>query len=80
MSEPETIKTDEEIVELGNKLARKLYLRLGYMVSEDYKMCVATHPDEEMCWEMACIAFEMLDGTDLREAWAVVADGEMEDE
>ena len=40
MSEPETIKTDEEIVELGNKLARKLYLRLGYMVSEDYKMCV----------------------------------------
>lgn len=62
------MRTDAEIVEQTNRLARELYRLRGYVVAEGYRFDRATHPHMREAWEGACVAQEMLTETDPNEA------------
>jgi hypothetical protein len=59
-----TERTDEEVVEQTNELARAMYLILGYQAREGFRFDQATHPQEVDIWSMACQAQIMLTDTD----------------
>ncbi|NER33153.1 MAG: hypothetical protein F6J93_03620 [Oscillatoria sp. SIO1A7] len=50
------------ILDKVNAIARKIYLRLGYRVAEGYDFENATHPQEKLCWELACLVWEEITG------------------
>lgn len=54
-----------------NEIARLLYRRMGYLQKEGYNFEEATHPQEVMAWDMACIAWEEItgDSPDLGSDW-----------
>ena len=60
-------KTVEDVVAEGNELARQFYRSMGCVVPEGYKFYEATHPQELGCWNLAVIAYEHIEGTDLEE-------------
>lgn len=57
-------KTPTQIVEAANSLARLFYAQQGYMVPEGYRFDKARHPQESRMWEMACLAYEEIDGSE----------------
>jgi hypothetical protein len=59
------MKTEQEIVDGCNELARRFYMAMGYEVPAEYRMHDATHPQEVMCWEMAVTAYEFIEGTEV---------------
>ena len=61
-------RTDQQIVEQTNELARKLYLLRGYTVQEGFRFDRATHPHEVEAWQGACEAQLLLTDTDAEEA------------
>lgn len=61
-------RTDAEIVEQANDLAREFYARRGYAVPGGYRFHLATHPHEVEAWDMACLAIEILTETDAQAA------------
>lgn len=61
-------RTNEQIVNTANALARELYGMMGYNTPESYRFHRAQHPQEVLCWKMACKAFEMLEGTEVEQA------------
>lgn len=64
--------TDREIVECANALARRFYAEQGYEVAEGYAFHKAEHPQEQIMWEFACMAFECIAGTDVENALAEI--------
>lgn len=68
-------KTDDEVVEECNRLAKDLYAMMGYTVRAGYKMYEATHPQEVMSWNMAAHAYEVIAGTDVKNALAELGGG-----
>lgn len=64
------MKTNREIVDECNELARTLYATNGYEVPDDYKMYDATHPQEKGAWAMAVYAYDHIEGTDVENALA----------
>lgn len=56
---------DKEIIKQTNDLARAFYALMGYRVSVDFDFGSATHPQEVLVWNMACIAQERLKFTDV---------------
>ncbi len=69
MSEPFdwASKTDAEIVQAGEDLARLFYKMQGHVRHPRFKFREAKHPQERLVWLMACKAFEELTGTDLQD-------------
>lgn len=65
---PETSRTDQQIVDQTNELARQLYALRGYTVREGYRFDKATHPHEVEAWQGACAAQLLLTDTDPNEA------------
>lgn len=65
---PETSRTDQQIVDQTNELARQLYALRGYTVREGYRFDGATHPHEVEAWQGACAAQLLLTDTDPNEA------------
>lgn len=65
---PETSRTDQQIVDQTNELARQLYALRGYAVREGYRFDKATHPHEVEAWQGACAAQLLLTDTDPNEA------------
>ena len=67
-SKPRPERTDREIVAQTNALARAFYLTLGYKVADDHRFYdferTNYHPQERMCWDMACMAQIELTATD----------------
>jgi len=61
-------KTEEEVIEDCNKLAIKFYKKAGFVVEEDYKMYDATHPEEVFYWDLAVLAYDFIEGTDVLSA------------
>lgn len=61
-------RTDREIVEQTNTLAREFYSMLGYVVPATHRFYDAEridyHPQEALCWAMACHAQRELTSTD----------------
>lgn len=72
-SEPE-FRTEEEIVDRANELARKFYAGMGYAVPDNFKFYESSHPQEWLCWDMAVVAFAMIEGTDVKQALEHVED------
>lgn len=64
------MKTERQIVDDCNALARTFYLLQGCEVPEGYKFHEAHHPAELSCWEMAMAAYEYIEGTDVESALA----------
>lgn len=64
---PMNERTDLEIVEQTNDLAR-LFYRIhdrGGGVEKGYRFDLSEHPQEQQCWKMACVAQELLTETDV---------------
>jgi hypothetical protein len=60
-------RTTQDIVNDGLALARLFYGSMGYEVEKGFKFYESTHPAELHMWDLACIAFEEIDGTDLQD-------------
>ena len=58
------MRTDQEILDQTNELARTLYFIRGYVVKEGYRFDLAVHPHEREAWAGACAAQELLTNTD----------------
>lgn len=67
-------KTNREIVDGANALARRLYALRGYAVPEGYRFDRATHPHEVEAWQAAVLAYEFIDCTDVENALAECED------
>lgn len=65
--EPES-KTDQQIVDDCNRLARVFYKMNGYEVPEGYRFDQARHPQERGSWNLAAVAYLHIEGTDPDEA------------
>lgn len=63
-------RTDEQVVEQTNELARQLYALRGYEVRAGHRFDLATHPQELEAWAGACLAQLLLTQTDPRDALA----------
>ncbi len=61
-------RTDEEIIEQTNALARTLYHLRGYNARPEYRFYEATHPHEVEAWNGACEAQKQLTETDPQDA------------
>ena len=61
-------RTDQEIVDQTNALARKFYEMQGYKVPDDFKFYLAHHPQEVAAWDMAVTAQLELTDTDADDA------------
>jgi hypothetical protein len=61
-------KTEAEIVEGCNELARLFYKSLGYQVPDGFKFYEAHHPQEVGVWNMAVMAYDHIADTDVENA------------
>jgi len=66
------MRTEREIVDQTNSIARALYELMGYSVGDDHKFYefdrVNYHPHERQCWNGACKAQEIITKTDPSDA------------
>lgn len=62
------LRTDQEIVDQTKQLASDFYKMMGYEQAPDYNWRDASHPQERLCWAMACHAQDLLTETDAEEA------------
>lgn len=72
----EFVPSDEEIVMRANCLARDFYAMQGYCVESGFRFDKARHPQEKLCWDLACKAYDFIEGTDVLEALDCVGDEE----
>lgn len=63
---------ERAIVNKANELASRFCRAMGYVVPVNYRFDKARHPQERLCWQMACDAFEFVEGTDPRDALASI--------
>lgn len=61
------VKTEREIVEACNGLARTFYGMQGCKVPDGFKFYEAHHPAEVACWQMAVAAYDHIEGTDVED-------------
>lgn len=61
-------RTDQEIVDQTNDLARKFALQMQYEMPESYKFYESNNPRAICFWRMACKAQEELTDTDPMDA------------
>lgn len=62
------MRTEQQIINQTNELARQLYAIRGYTVRQGYRFDQATHPHEVEAWEGACVAQRLLTNTDPADA------------
>jgi hypothetical protein len=58
-------KRREKIVADANALAAKFYLQFDCQASAGYKFYEATHPQEVLVWNMACVAYGHINEVDV---------------
>lgn len=64
----EAQRTDQQIIDQTNALARTLYALHGYTVPEGYRFDQSTHPHEQQAWQGARAAQLLLTATDPQDA------------
>lgn len=64
------MKTDQQIVDGANALARRFYKMQGCEVPDGFKFYEAHHPAEVACWVMAVAAYDHIESTDVEDALA----------
>jgi hypothetical protein len=57
----------EAILQEANSLASAFHFSLGFTVPDGYQFHKSTNPRAQFAWNLACIAFERICATDLRE-------------
>ena len=62
------MKTEQQVVDACNALARQFYKMHGNEVKDDFKFYKATHPQEVGMWHMAVLAYDHIEGTDVMDA------------
>ena len=67
-------KTDRQIIDEANELAREFYRQEGYGVTDGFKFYESDHPRAIKAWNMAVIAYEFLTGTDLTDVLCGIND------
>lgn len=70
------MKSDRQIVDDCNALAREFYGMFGCQVPEGYRFDAATHPQEQSMWNLAVAAYYHIEGTDVEEALAAMEEAE----
>lgn len=65
--EKETM-TNRELVDAAIELAGKFYAMQGYTHRTGFKYWESPHPQEQLVFEMACRAFEVICGSDVMDA------------
>jgi hypothetical protein len=64
--------TAEAILQEANSLAAAFHFALGFSVPDGYQFHRSPNPRAKFSWQMACIAFERINATDLAEIVAEV--------
>lgn len=64
------MRSEKQIVEQTNELARQLYELRGFIAPKGFKFYEATRSREIEAWKGACIAQELLTETDVENALA----------
>jgi hypothetical protein len=67
-------RSDQQIVDECNALARQFYKMQGCEQSADFKFYEATHPAEAGCWNMAALAYDHIEGTEVDECLRELAE------
>ncbi|WGL99668.1 hypothetical protein QE177_04315 [Arsenophonus sp. aPb] len=57
--------TDEELVNAAIALANDFYRLHGYVARKNFKYWESSHPQEQLIFEMVCLAFEKIRGSDV---------------
>jgi len=65
---------DEQIVSDANELAREFYLAHGYQVPSSFCFYMSKHPQEQLMWRLACLAYERLRDTPVDDALANISE------
>ena len=68
------MKTEQQIVDGCNALARNFYLMHECQVPDGHKFYEATHPMEVLMWNLAVHAYDHIEGTDVADALSQVLD------
>ncbi len=68
--------TNRELVDAAIKLAGKFYSMMGYVQRDGFEYWKSPHPMERRVFDMACVAFEDIRGSDVMDA---ISDLESED-
>lgn len=68
-------RTDQEIVDQTNALAKQICDVWGYETPDDYKFYESANPRAETVWSAACKAQEILTQTDVQDALINLEDG-----
>lgn len=61
-------KSNGEIVEETMELADKFYEANGYISRPGFRYDKSSHPQERFMWQLACMAQDLLCGTDAQNA------------
>ncbi len=67
-------RTEQQIVDEANELARMFYLEMSYRAPEGFRFDRSRHPQEQAMWRLACVAFNRLQATDPADALSNVED------
>lgn len=68
----EPSRTEQQIIDDCNVLAREFYKVHGYDVPEGFKFHESSHPQEQSMWNLAVMAYEHVQGTDVLDALSQV--------
>jgi hypothetical protein len=69
-------RTNKQTVDDANKLAREFYGAHGYRAKEGFRFDLSAHPQERLMWRLACLAYDVIQGTEVEEALTAIDDGE----
>lgn len=72
----EATMTNRELVNAAIELAGQFYAMQGYTHRAGFKYWESPHPHEQLVFEMACLAFEFIRGSDVMDAIADLEDEE----
>jgi len=72
------MKTEEQVVENANKLAMKFYNHFGYELADKsetlYRFDMSENLKKRGMWELAKIAYDFIEGTDIENAVANITE------
>lgn len=74
----EKIKTAADLVREANELARLFSESMRYEVEVGYRFDKARHPQEQGMWNLAVMAYDHIEGTDIEDALAELEEQEEE--
>lgn len=76
MSNIDKPMTNRELVDAAIELAGEFYAMQGYSHRLGFKYWESPHPHERLCFEMVCVAFETIRGSDVMDAVSELEDEE----